>query len=535
MNEKKDVLKLLKIGHGSYGIVYSGAKINVKDAGLITYAVKRNLKDKRVDFINSIRELDILVHMKEHPCIVQIKSVSFGNPFQKPMSPVEHSQIIDDGIHFFFEKADCDLHSYLYEDRPSISKLTYVMKQILIGLSSLHNNFIIHRDLKPSNILIFHKNSNKPIAKICDFGLSKYYDSKEAQTPKTVTYWYRSPEICLGDNHYSYPCDIWSTGCIFYELITGIPLISDSTDNDITILRLILETIPIPISQEEFKTMQSRGMSIIFSLEDRNSIPRSFHELLQQQNVSKSTFDAEKLSYQEFIQILESCLQIVPSKRDTVDQLLLKPFFSKIDVKINEFPISRKEPIIKIPINMDEERSLLIPYLKSLYKKRSMIIWYKPRVMTMTWQLWNRYLIYVEKNNSTINYDYLREEEKEEKKILLKLQLCVCMYLSIKFSMIICPFSFQDILGVIGDEDVLKEWKKSKTKYYLFAEDFEKKMVQTILEYYIYETTIFEYCKTIEKDEDWLRMIILLSLMKTINGSSIKQFLDSYHSILSNK
>jgi serine/threonine protein kinase len=43
-------------------------------------------------------------------------------------------------------------------------------------------------------------------------------------SPQVVTLWYRAPEILLGARHYSSPVDIWSVGCIFAEMVTGVPL-----------------------------------------------------------------------------------------------------------------------------------------------------------------------------------------------------------------------------------------------------------------------------------------------------------------------
>lgn len=38
-----------------------------------------------------------------------------------------------------------------------------------------------------------------------------------------MTLWYRAPEVLLGTTHYALPVDMWSIGCIFSELITGVP------------------------------------------------------------------------------------------------------------------------------------------------------------------------------------------------------------------------------------------------------------------------------------------------------------------------
>lgn len=52
----------------------------------------------------------------------------------------------------------------------------------------------MHRDLKPENILV---NKQSQVAKICDFGSSKYIDSNGKNTPYIVSRYYRAPELIL--------------------------------------------------------------------------------------------------------------------------------------------------------------------------------------------------------------------------------------------------------------------------------------------------------------------------------------------------
>lgn len=66
------------------------------------------------------------------------------------------------------------------------------------GMKYVHSASVIHRDLKPGNLLV---NSDCEL-KICDFGLSRGFDSasEEGTTPMTeyvATRWYRAPEIML--------------------------------------------------------------------------------------------------------------------------------------------------------------------------------------------------------------------------------------------------------------------------------------------------------------------------------------------------
>lgn len=79
---------------------------------------------------------------------------------------------------------------------------------------------IIHRDIKPDNIFLL--NSGKTI-KVGDFGLAKMLTSQNDFAKTYVgTPYYMSPEVLM-DNPYSPVCDIWSLGCVLFELCTLQP------------------------------------------------------------------------------------------------------------------------------------------------------------------------------------------------------------------------------------------------------------------------------------------------------------------------
>ena len=100
-----------------------------------------------------------------------------------------------------------------------------IVLDICLGIKEIHNKNIIHRDLKPENILI---NQDYKI-KISDFGIAKeLIGTIHAHTANMGTPFYMAPELitCLGteDNEEKKECkydnkvDIWSLGCIIYEL-----------------------------------------------------------------------------------------------------------------------------------------------------------------------------------------------------------------------------------------------------------------------------------------------------------------------------
>ena len=74
----------------------------------------------------------------------------------------------------------------------------------------------MHRDIKTSNIYLTGSNT----IKLADFGISKVLEATADQALTVVgTPYYMSPEICE-NKAYTYASDIWSLGCLLYELCT---------------------------------------------------------------------------------------------------------------------------------------------------------------------------------------------------------------------------------------------------------------------------------------------------------------------------
>ena len=58
---------------------------------------------------------------------------------------------------------------------------------------------------------------------------------------KVVTLWYRAPDVLLGSRTYNTSIDVWSCGCIFAEMISGVPLFRgrDNQDQLVHIMRIV--------------------------------------------------------------------------------------------------------------------------------------------------------------------------------------------------------------------------------------------------------------------------------------------------------
>jgi NIMA (never in mitosis gene a)-related kinase len=109
-------------------------------------------------------------------------------------------------------------------DEPILKKIIF---QICSGLQQIHNANIIHRDLKPENIFI---NENNDI-KIGDFGISKILETNKKYAKSNVgTFQYMALEI--KDGKYDNKVDMYSLGCIMYELFHLRTFYYDKMDDD---------------------------------------------------------------------------------------------------------------------------------------------------------------------------------------------------------------------------------------------------------------------------------------------------------------
>ncbi|OMJ86101.1 hypothetical protein SteCoe_12458 [Stentor coeruleus] len=102
-----------------------------------------------------------------------------------------------------------------------------ITTQLLIALNHIHSNNIIHCDLKPENILL--KNSNKSSIRVIDLGSACFKNSTFFSYIQSR--FYRAPEI-LFQCEYNEKIDIWSLGCIVFELLTGTVLFNGKNEHE---------------------------------------------------------------------------------------------------------------------------------------------------------------------------------------------------------------------------------------------------------------------------------------------------------------
>uniref|UniRef100_A0A3Q2TSJ4 Serine/threonine-protein kinase 17A n=1 Tax=Fundulus heteroclitus TaxID=8078 RepID=A0A3Q2TSJ4_FUNHE len=133
-----------------------------------------------------------------------------------------------------------------------------LMRQILEGVSFIHQNNLVHLDLKPQNILL---TSSSPLGdvKIVDFGLSRKVSSHHELREIMGTPEYVAPEI-LNYEPISTATDMWSIGVLAYVMLTGIsPFLGD--DKQETFLNI--SQLNVSYGAEELRQLDQAALSFI--------------------------------------------------------------------------------------------------------------------------------------------------------------------------------------------------------------------------------------------------------------------------------
>jgi eukaryotic-like serine/threonine-protein kinase len=124
------------------------------------------------------------------------------------------------------------------------SALTMV-RQMADALAAAHDKGIVHRDLKPGNIFLVTDASETDRVKILDFGIAKLLTSNENTVATRTdmlmgTPMYMSPEQCDGARGLDHRSDLYSLGCILFELVCGRPPFTDAGAGTVIAAHLML-------------------------------------------------------------------------------------------------------------------------------------------------------------------------------------------------------------------------------------------------------------------------------------------------------
>ncbi len=187
------------------------------------------------------------------------------------------------------------------------STLWGIFIQLVMALRYIHKEKkIVHRDLTPANVLIDAQNT----VKIADFGLARQRSTEASVMQSWVgTILYACPEI-VQHHEYNDKADVWSLGCILYQMATLKPPFSGS--NPITVAQKIVEADYPPMDCPEYSPLVKEAVRRLLTVDpakrpDIDEVasliaPALLSELMrsnQQAKELKKTIETERIKRQK--------------------------------------------------------------------------------------------------------------------------------------------------------------------------------------------------------------------------------------------
>lgn len=188
-----------EVGRGSYGVVRRAICNRTRERVAIKCLSSTD--------IHSTREIGIMA-TSDHPNILNV---------------LDTLQIMNK-TYLVLPLMQGDLQTIVIDAKKRCQNLIReIMRQILAGVEELHGINLIHRDLKPGNVLCSFDGNGDIHCKIADFGISTQLSCGQEFVETEACYGtrnYSSPEM-LGGKPYGIKSDVFSVGCLLFELLTG--------------------------------------------------------------------------------------------------------------------------------------------------------------------------------------------------------------------------------------------------------------------------------------------------------------------------
>ncbi|XP_018398726.1 PREDICTED: dual specificity protein kinase CLK2 isoform X4 [Cyphomyrmex costatus] len=209
--------------------------------------------------------------------------------------------------------------------------------QLCYAVKFLHDNKLTHTDLKPENILFVDSDydstyNNKKRRdmrrvkrtdiKLIDFG-SATFDHEHHSTIVSTRH-YRAPEVIL-ELGWSQPCDVWSIGCILFELYLGITLFQTHDNREhLAMMERILGTIPHRMARKTKTKYFYHGK---LDWDDKSSAGRYVRDNCKPLHRYMLSDDEE---HRQLFDLVQRMLEYEPSQRITLKDALTHSFFDAL-------------------------------------------------------------------------------------------------------------------------------------------------------------------------------------------------------------
>jgi serine/threonine protein kinase len=248
--DRYEIIK--EIGRGAFSKVFK-----VNDHKYNRDMAIKIVKAKSVYMETGIHECEILININKW--ILEDKIISLSDldlNSESEFVPLLLFKYFDYKKHIcmVFRIYDIDLY-YLYKNKNiNYKEIVSITKDIFLAVKFLKKHQIVHGDLKPENIMI----TDKKRAVIIDYGLA-FYENDNYFNDYIQSRYYRAPEVYF-NMPVKHPIDVWSIGCILYEIYNKKPLFRGKNKTEMIVA--YISCLGMPFSDYINKVIKSTNNKI---------------------------------------------------------------------------------------------------------------------------------------------------------------------------------------------------------------------------------------------------------------------------------
>ena len=212
----------------------------------------------------------------------------------------------------------------------------------------MHDNRLTHTDLKPENILFYDSGHDlvydakrkrdlrflrSPEIRLIDFG-SATFDHEHHSTIVSTRH-YRAPEVIL-EMGWAAPCDVWSVGCIVFELATGITLFQTHDNREhLAMMERILGPLPVRMAMKSRadKYFSSKSWRLVW--DEKSSAGRYVREnckplerYIPKRAAAAAAGAGELDAWRDMLDLVAKMLIYEPQRRLSMAEALRHSFFA---------------------------------------------------------------------------------------------------------------------------------------------------------------------------------------------------------------
>jgi len=205
---------------------------------------------------------------------------------------------------------------------------------LCFSVNFLHRNRLTHTDLKPENILFYDSSSevrdsvqrvNNPEIRLIDFGSATF--NHEHHSSIVSTRHYRAPEVIM-ELGWTQPCDVWSIGCIVFEMALGVTLFQTHDNREhLAMMERVLGPLPQRMVARSQLKYFSNGRLL---WEEDSSAGRYVRKNVRplRRYIPREARGQE--GWEDMFDLINKMLIYEPARRLTLPEALRHPFFDRL-------------------------------------------------------------------------------------------------------------------------------------------------------------------------------------------------------------